>query len=170
MNVRPLLLLALPLLLLAPSPSRADDDDEGNGRRLTAAMKASPGNTLYVSECGSCHLAFPPSMLPARSWTALLGGLANHFKQNAEVDPATRKALGAFLTANAGREVAGPTPLRITTLPSWRREHDEVSAAVFARKAILTPANCPACHPGASDGAFGEHQVRIPTDAAAPRN
>jgi mono/diheme cytochrome c family protein len=132
-------------------------------------VKASAGYKLYVAECGTCHMAFPTSMLPARSWTALLAGLADHFKENAEVDLATRKALAAFLGANAGRDVAGPTPLRITTLPSWRREHDEVSAAVYARKAILTPANCVACHPGANAGAFGEHQVSIPNDAAAPR-
>jgi Dihaem cytochrome c len=170
MNSRLLVLLTVPLLL-APLASRADDDDDDEGgKQLSAAAKASPGSKLYAAECGTCHLAFPPSMLPARSWTALLAGLANHFKENAELDLATRKALGAFLTANAGREVAGPTTLRITTLPSWRREHDEVSAAVYARKAILTPANCGACHPGANDGAFGEHQVRIPAagDPARP--
>ena len=30
-------------------------------------------------ECGSCHLAFAPSMLPASAWKRMMGDLANHF-------------------------------------------------------------------------------------------
>jgi hypothetical protein len=177
MNHRLLSLLALSLLL--PLGARADDDDDdereehhekrGGERTTGTAVRASPQWKTYVAECGTCHMAFPPSMLPARSWTALLGGLTDHFGENAEVDAAARKQLETFLVQNAGRDLAGPTPLRITTLQWWRHEHDEISAATYKRKAILTPANCAACHPGANEGAFGEHAVKVPRDAPAPR-
>ncbi len=159
--------LALPLVSLA---DRDDDDDEREEHpRSARVLQTSPQWKAYASECGSCHLAYPPSMLPARSWTALLAGLNDHFGQNAELDAATRKQLEDFLTLNAGREVVGPTPLRITELRWWRHEHDEISASTFRRKAIVSAANCGACHPGAKDGAFGEHAVKVPRDAPAPR-
>jgi hypothetical protein len=37
-----------------------------------------------------------------------------------------------------------------------------MSAAVWQRKAIGSAANCAACHPGAAQGRFSEHDVRIP--------
>jgi hypothetical protein len=141
-----------------------------------AAMRASPGWELYASECGSCHLAYPPGLLPARSWTALLGGLDDHFGENAEVDEATRaqlaqlprswaaEASGGKRSARVLRSVGGTTPLRITELASWRREHDELSAAVFRRKAVGSAANCTACHREAEQGVFEEDAVRIPRD------
>jgi hypothetical protein len=107
-------------------------------------------------------------MLPSRSWVALLGGLKDHFSENAELDPATRKQLQAFLTTNAGRDVSGPTPLRITTTGWWRKEHDEVAQGTYQRTTVLTAANCGACHPGAAAYDFGEHSVRIPAEVAAP--
>lgn len=178
---RPRLLALLAVSLLLPLVARADHDDDddddreehhdqrGKARVDTAAVRASPQWKSYATECGSCHLAFPPSMLPARSWTALLAGLNDHFGENAEVDAATRKQLEGFLSQNAGRDVGGPAPLRITALPWWRHEHDEISPATFQRKAILSPANCGACHPGANQGAFGEHAVKVPRDAPPPR-
>jgi hypothetical protein len=171
MNSRPVLALLFSASLLLPLVSRADDDDdeeEGEGR-AGVALQTTPQWKPYAAECGTCHLAYPPSMLPARSWTALLGGLDKHFGQNAEVDAATRKTLETFLTTNAGRDVSGPTPMRITTLGWFVREHREVPAATFKRKAISSPANCAACHTGADQGAFSEHQVKIPRDAPAPR-
>lgn len=168
---------------LLATAARADDDDDdddddrgkahhergGDKRgRASATLRTTPQWAAYQAECGSCHLAFPPSMLPARSWTALLDGLDNHFKENAEVDAATRKTLAAWLVANAGSNQSG-APLRITQLSWWRHKHSEVPVAVFQRKAITSPANCGACHAGANQGAFGEHDVRIPRDAPAPR-
>jgi hypothetical protein len=112
-------------------------------------------------------------MLPAGSWSALLGGLSDHFGQNEEIDAVTRKQLSDFLQANAARSPSGDAtnkpPLRITSLPWWRREHDELSAAVFARKAVMTRSNCGACHPQANEGDFSEHKVKIPKDAPATR-
>ncbi len=175
-------LLAVSMVaLVVPAVTRADDDDDdeaseherrpGRGHGATSAevFQATPAGKKYAAECGSCHLAFPPSMLPSRSWKALLAGLNDHFGQNAELDLASRRQLEEFFLANAGADAAGPAPLRITEQGWWRREHRELNPAVFHRKAILTPANCGACHPGANQGAFGEHQVQVPLDAPAAR-
>lgn len=167
------LLLAAAALAVLPLTSRADDDDEDDEREehlrtRRGSERSSPGWRSYQTECGSCHLAYPPRLLPAASWRRLLGGLEDHFGQNAEVDAQTRATLQGFLDANAGRD-RGEAPLRITELRSWRREHRELSAEVWRRKAVGTPANCQACHRTADQGTFDEHRVRIPADEAAPR-
>lgn len=158
----------------ASGGERGPGDGRG-GRRATAswaALRATPEWATYSSECGSCHLAYSPSMLPARSWSTLLRSLDQHFGENAELDTTTRETLERWLSANAGRDVGtinGQAPTRITELPWWRREHHEVDPTVYRRTSILTPANCGACHPGANEGAFDEHQVEIPRDAPLAR-
>lgn len=164
--------LLFSVLALTPAASRAHDDDDDDDdereevherqrdRRGAAPARQAPGWKAYAAECGSCHLAFPPSMLPAASWKKLLAGLGDHFGQNAEVDAATRAQLEAFLASFAGQGAGAP--LRITETGWWRREHDEIRAEVYQRKAIATPANCPACHVNADQGDFREHGVKIP--------
>ena len=36
-------------------------------------------DALVKEECGSCHLAFAPAMLPAQSWARMMSELKNHF-------------------------------------------------------------------------------------------
>src|SRR5512139_1136114 len=92
----------------------------------------------YAAECGTCHMAYPAGFLPARSWQKLMGNLGNHFGENAELNEATRAQLTAYLLAGgdqaqdrhaarfAASAPAGETPLRITGLPYFKREHREI--------------------------------------------
>lgn len=122
---------------------------------------------LVQSECGSCHLAFAPSMLPARSWQALMGGLQNHFGDDATVDPATAEKITRYLIENAADRAgqrqgsklqrglsAASTPLRITELPKWISEHREVSARNWRDPKVRSRANCTACHADAAQGYY----------------
>ena len=52
-------------------------------------------------ECGSCHLAFPPQMLPARSWDRIMHSLGDHFGEDASLGEAARADIAAYLRANA---------------------------------------------------------------------
>lgn len=154
--------LAAALALLAvlqaalPSPARADDS-----RSLTRVTPL----PSYQQECATCHMAYPPGLLPAPSWRRLMSELPHHFGSDASLDAATTQAISAWLEENAGtsrrlREAAAPD--RITTSAWFRRQHDEVPAAVWKRASVNSAANCAACHPRAEQGDFNEHAVRIP--------
>lgn len=133
-------------------------DAHGKSCSLTA------DNAIWGAECGSCHVASPPALLPAAEWRQLVGSLARHFGVDASIDANTATEIGRFLAANAGRgegSVAEVQP-RITTTRWFQHEHDEVPAAVFRSSSIKTAANCAACHPGAAASDFNEHAVRIP--------
>jgi len=149
-------LLAFVVLLVSGSAAHADGDLRGP--RVPLLPK-------YRLECASCHVAYPPGMLPAESWQRLINNLPRHFGIDASLDAASTKELAAWLTANAGtdkRAREAPPQDRITASAWFTRKHDEVSAAVWRRPAVKSPANCSACHSNADQGDFSEHNVRIP--------
>ena len=46
-------------------------------------------------------MAYPPGLLPARSWTKVMSGLDNHFGDNAELDAAAYQSVSEFLLTNS---------------------------------------------------------------------
>jgi hypothetical protein len=108
-------------------------------------------NAATRKECGECHMAFQPALLPATSWNRIMDTLDQHFGENASLAPDIAAEIRAYLTANAGR--GDPARLRITEQRWWRHEHDFRPAA-WQRPEVRSPANCEACHPGAAQGLY----------------
>lgn len=153
--------------LLAAGQSWAD------GRENLATSAANP---KWKAECGACHLAYPPALLPERSWRKIMSGLERHFGQDASLDAATAKEITDFLANNSADRAGGKrgakvmrslgakeTPLRISETSWFVRKHDEVPPQAWKRPKVGSAANCTACHPGAERGDYSEHQVRIPS-------
>lgn len=111
----------------------------------------------FQQECGACHWAYLPVLLPARSWRAITSDLSHHFGQNASLDSATTSEITGYLVKHAADAPgsnhtftrglrASDTPLRVTDTPMWRDIHGEVNPAVFRRSDVKSKANCMACH------------------------
>jgi cytochrome c551/c552 len=124
-----------------------------------------------LKECGACHMAFPPQLLPARSWKKIMSGLSDHFGENADLAEPTRAEITAYLVAHAAdapgtangylflRGVdAGAVPLRITQLPFWKAVHSEIPAREFKSAQVKSAANCLACHRSGGRGESGESE------------
>jgi hypothetical protein len=157
------------LLAFSLPSGEARGDDGGDDRMPKLTHKN------WQQECASCHLAYSPALLPRASWRRVMGGLDQHFGDNASLDPATRADILRFLEANAadsgnsriGNKVmqrmgANEAPLRITETRWFVRKHDEVARATWSRKSVGSAANCAACHRQAEKGVFDEDAVRIP--------
>ena len=131
---------------------------------LAERQTFSIANQTYRSECGSCHVAYPPALLPKESWRAIMAGLDEHFGSDASLDAKTAKEIEAYLLANAARNAApsGKAPLRISETSWFRREHGEVPVATWKSGTVKSAANCSACHPRAEQGDFSERNVRLP--------
>lgn len=121
---------------------------------------------LTRKECGSCHMAFQPGLLPARSWRRMMAELTDHFGEDASLPADQAAAIGANLEANAADRVsrgiarkllrwvkADGTPQRITENPYFIKEHRRPDA-VWQRPDVVTPSNCPACHTAAEQGRY----------------
>lgn len=125
----------------------------------------SASNPKWKTECGACHLAYPPQLLPAESWRAMMTQLDKHFGADASLDVTTAGEIRAFLEANAGgnkREATGKPTLRITETRWFKHEHEEVPARVWSSPAVKQPSNCAACHTQAERGDFSERSLRVP--------
>lgn len=147
--------VALLLALCAWMPAAA-------GERALLPADTPP---VYRQECGACHLAYPPALLPATSWQRVMSGLAQHHGSDATLAAADQERIARWPQAQAGtsrrvREV--PPEDRITRSSWFLREHRKVEAAVWKHSAVGSPANCAACHAGAERGRFDEHALRVP--------
>lgn len=124
---------------------------------------------LVQAECGSCHIAFAPSMLPASSWQRMMGNLKDHFGDDATVEPAVGARITEYLVNNAadtgGRRFSEKllrgvpvtdAPLRITELPKWVGEHRKVPDREWKHKEVRSRAHCTACHRDAERGYYDE--------------
>lgn len=155
-----------------------DDDDERHehGSGPGTAYLSGPHSASYQAECGECHLTYPPSLLPAASWRAMMGNLEDHFGDNAELDVATAKQITLYLeqyAAGKGRDehserswhaTRGRTPpLRITETDYFRGQHHEIpTKMVKGNPEVGSFSRCEACHKGADTGDFDEYGVQIP--------
>lgn len=152
---------------------RQEDDDSDDERERR--QRDVPANGEYSEQCGACHLAYPPTLLPAESWRQIMAGLGDHFGDNAELSTQTAKAISDYLIENAADAAAssrsskllrgfdGATPLRITELAYFRDKHDEVPPRMVKdNPKVLTLSNCNACHQSAERGRFDDDSVDIP--------
>jgi cytochrome b len=130
---------------------------------------------LWRDECGSCHIAFHPNLLPTRSWRKIMAEQRTHFGADLALDDEITNSVREFLLKNAAEvsrtEAAfkilsslSPevTPLRITETPYWLRKHKEITAADWALPLVKSKINCGGCHLDADAGTFEDAAMRIP--------
>ncbi|MDG4574601.1 MAG: cytochrome C [Defluviicoccus sp.] len=107
-----------------------------------------------AKECGECHMAFQPALLPTGSWLRITDGLADHFGEDASLPADLAASIRAYLAANAGRS-GDPKVTRITE-QSWFAKEHRFRASVWQRPEIKTKSNCLACHPRAEQGDYDD--------------
>jgi hypothetical protein len=132
----------------------------------------------YQDECGECHFAYQPGLLPAKSWEKLLTAeaLRDHFGDNAEMDKDALRAVHDYAVENAAdkswykrsRKIAvataeGQAPLRITALRYIERKHHDIpEKMVKGNKDVKSLSYCDKCHTQAAKGVFDADTVLIP--------
>ena len=131
--------------------------------------------SVYRKECGSCHMAFPPNALPAKSWQIMMADLQDHFGDDASIEEPARKEIQDFLVKNSAdtsleeasikfiRSIGkDDPPLRITEIRYWKDKHKSVQQAIYRRETIKSRINCVACHKWAEYGSFEDSDIKIP--------
>lgn len=175
MNLFKKLFLVVLLASITSSVGIAREEHEESRREGDTEISGLVMNNAYAKECGACHLAYQPQLLPKRSWIKIMDTLDNHFGENASLDEAVRTQILSYVVGNSaevGRSEASrkilssindtDTPLRISDTAYFKRKHRKIQPDVFRRKSILSPSNCAGCHPAAEKGDFNEHRVKIP--------
>jgi len=134
-----------------------------------------PDNETWKTECGDCHLAFHPVLLPARSWKRIMTEQEEHFEEALGLDNETLLEITQFLVTNASEsgltEVAhkitdsippGEVPLRITETAYWKSKHEEIEKKYWENELVGSNINCSACHYDAEQGWFEDSNMELP--------
>lgn len=123
-------------------------------------------NPLYQKECGSCHLAFQPSLLNRDSWSKMMDNLQDHFKTDASLEPTDTKLIKDYLVKNSSQNLKNPdNVIAISQMPWFTREHRKISQKTISNEKIKTLSNCVACHARANQGDYDEDHIKIPVQS-----
>lgn len=143
--------LSLMLCIALGMVDRAHADQRGV---FPADMPAS-----YRSECGDCHVAFAPDLLPVDAWHRIMNGLVEHYGVDATLDAKEREEIENFLARNAGhslKTMKNGNQLRLTDTLWFHRRHGKVKA-LFQDPRVVSKANCTACHLHADEGRYDQY-------------
>jgi nitrate/TMAO reductase-like tetraheme cytochrome c subunit len=131
-------------------------------------------NQTYEKECGECHFLYQPELLPSASWMKILNQLDDHFGEEIELDPDSKKIISEYLNSNGAenssakyavkimRSLKGHVLMRITDIPLFREKHHELNPEVLKRESIGSLSNCIACHTTAEKGIYEDDNIKIP--------
>ena len=177
------LLLTGTLAMGSANLAFADDDDDDDEEREESGLfesrqaLAPAVNATYSQECGSCHMAYPPGLLPPQAWAQIMTpeALADHYGDDASLSEELRTEISAFLgtntadvaqqmmpsgASNAGAAASLP---RITESVDFKREHDEIPARlVTGNPEVGSFSQCNTCHQKAAEGNYDERWINIP--------
>ncbi len=133
-------------------------------------------NQLYIKECGSCHFAYQPGLLPSSSWNKIMSNLENHYNNDASISSANLQTLTKYLNDNSAEKnmqykrsnrivsslASGQIPDSISTTPYMIRKHNEIKKSLITQPEVKGLFNCIACHKTADKGNYGERDINIP--------
>ena len=148
---------------------KTHDSEEGS---VLDDEKLKPvSNMTYINECGSCHFAYQPELLPAKSWLRITKSVETHFGEALSVTADSINEINKYLINNgadrSSAKLSGKimknlnvqAPLRITEIPYIRKKHQDISPAILKTKAIGSISNCLACHQTAEKGIYDDDSV-----------
>ncbi len=150
-----LLLPKNPILQTIPQDSFIQDSEKYNAE-------------VYRQECGSCHIAYAPYLLPKTAWNLMMEDLENHFGDDASLEEEDHKVIAEFLAHYASDTVdtkfysvipKDSQQMAITKYPYWERAHKGLDSKIFKTSAIKSASNCQMCHNDAEKGLFSKEAI-----------
>ncbi|MDT8338098.1 MAG: diheme cytochrome c [Sulfurimonas sp.] len=133
-------------------------------------------NELYKKECGSCHFAYQPGLLPSNAWAKMMSNLQNHFDTDATLEKDDFNAVLEYLHQNSAEKAMkykrsnkivksirhGEVPESISKTPYMVKKHREIREDLITQDEVKGLFNCSACHTTAEKGIYSEKDILIP--------
>jgi hypothetical protein len=110
-------------------------------------------NVTWRSECGACHMAFPPGLLPVDDWLDIMSRLEKHYGVDASLEPKARAEIYDYLKQNgASSRMFGSRDEepRITTSDRFISKHRS-AIRLWVKGQIKPLSDCASCHKEAGE-------------------
>jgi cytochrome b len=147
---------------------------ENHAGELPASAAGDPtAAKLWKEECGSCHFPYPPGLLPASAWRAMLSA-EDHFGEALGLAEPTRLMLESHAVRNSADAMKSwlemrfartqwRPPHRIIDTPFWMDRHRRIDFDHRDKAGALTARHdCLACHGDAASGIFSPRSIHLP--------
>lgn len=133
-------------------------------------------DTLFAKECGSCHILYPPNLLPKKSWELMMNNLENHFGDDASLDDDINEKILAFLVKNSSENsttkaswkftnsIKEKDIIALTKTNYWEKKHKNIPKSVFKHEKVKSVANCKACHSDIEKGLIEHENIKNISD------
>ncbi|QKF83516.1 diheme cytochrome c [Halarcobacter ebronensis] len=133
-------------------------------------------NSLYIKECGACHFAYQPGLLPSNSWKKMMSNLESHFGADATLAQEDFVAISQYLEQNSAEKAYAykrsykiansmrddGTIIAISKTPYFIKEHKGIPKKYIEQESVKGLFNCIACHTTAQKGIYSERDILIP--------
>lgn len=132
-------------------------------------------NALFVSECASCHILYPPNILPQRSWVAMMSDLENHFGDDASLTEEDNQEILTYLVNNSAENSTKEVSVKILKYAQkyqdkeilafsqtgfWENTHLSIPENIFRQDNIKSKSNCKACHIDIEEGLIEDDKIK----------
>lgn len=132
-------------------------------------------NALFVSECASCHILYPPNILPQKSWVAMMSDLENHFGDDASLSEKDNQEILTYLVNNSAENSTKEVSIKILQYAQkhsdkeilafsqtgfWKDTHLSIPENVFRQDTIKNKSNCKACHIDIEEGLIEDDKIK----------
>lgn len=132
-------------------------------------------NSVYLEECGGCHVAYHPSLRTQKTWQSLLSNLSDHYGEDASLDEHGLMNITRYLMKQSAHFVDSESAhnigrqetqtMRITDTSYWKKRHKEINEGLFSSPNVGSKINCNACHSDADSGRFDDVNINLPEEA-----
>ncbi len=169
------IMLSLAILI----PLYAVASDSKLTRSIYHEISYQKEHPLFAEECASCHILYPPHLLPKVSWQKMMSSLEDHFGDDASLERVDEKSIEEYLVSNSAETSTKEAAfyifetlkdkediIAISESPYWKEKHKEIDDKIYRSKEVKTKANCKACHGDIEKGLLEDMNIKMPTAGA----
>lgn len=125
-----------------------------------------------ASRCGSCHMVYPPYLLPEKSWSHMMDNLEEHFGKDASLPEDETKLVREYLMKNAAEHsnqeaavkildnLAEKLPTAVTETTYWKEKHKDITQKQFEADYGIK-SDCTTCHKTVKDGLLQDRHIKF---------
>ena len=127
---------------------------------------------VFVEECASCHIIYPPHLLPKNAWNKIMDNLEEHFGDDASIDKDSNKIIREYLLKNSAQNSKKQVSINVLNTyieeiaisenKYWKDVHKNLEKSLFKSKKVKTKSNCKACHTNFENGIIENRDIDIP--------